>query len=162
MMVDEKMAEHCDLTLVPDFPTRFALCSAPRSMHVSILPPPKFSEGSFRVHANCLSRCDESLPQCRVCSTRGLQRQYATLQVLDEAPSLSSTRSPSPTNNTSPVTNTPSQTSTSLPDALRWQHYLTHASKTITSLQRRSRSHTDVGRIPPLPSPSVAPWSSTL
>lgn len=44
---------------------------------------------------------------------------------------MSSTSSPSPLHSTVPVTNNPSQTF--IPDALLWQYYLAHASKTITA-----------------------------
>ena len=79
------------------------------------------------------SQCDESLPHCRVCSTRGLRCKYAVLPVLDDASSLSSTTSPSasPFNNTISTTNDSSQTS--IPDALLWQYYLAHAGKTIVA-----------------------------
>jgi len=74
------------------------------------------------------SQCDESLPHCRVCSTRGLQCEYATLHVIDPSP-LSSVRPP--LNHTIPITDTSFRNST--PDALLWQYYLIHASKTITA-----------------------------
>jgi hypothetical protein len=106
----------------------------PRSLPLFL---PSAREEHIRAALTLLSffQCDETSPRCRICSTRNLRCEYAVLPVLEDASSLSSTASPSPHPTSSRVpsiTNKPCQTSTT-PDALLWQYYLAHASKTITA-----------------------------
>jgi hypothetical protein len=80
-----------------------------------------------------LSQCDESLPRCRVCSTRGLQCIYAALHVVNDPPAIPPVRLPLNRLVSLAVTDDTQSPVTSTPDALLWQYYLAHASKTITA-----------------------------
>jgi hypothetical protein len=77
-----------------------------------------------------LSQCDESLPRCRVCSTRGLQCQYTAPHAVVN-PAATSLPIKLPFNCAIPATDKALQTA--VPDALLWQYYLLHASKTVTA-----------------------------